>query len=281
MGIYQKALIPFDGSESSKNALKQACLMEGIKALHILSVFPVYEGDLELIGIDKIKQTIEGPVKELIEQAASIAQNYGVDALTEVRYGEPYKEIVSYAEELNCDIIIMGRKGISQVERQLIGSVTARVVGHSKKDVLVIPQKAELEFKKILVAMDESEFSQRALARAIELSKEYGSALEMVYVVFTYGKFFALAPEATNEIKAKAKEFVKSIEEVATNQGVKLVTNIVEGEAHIGIIKTAEQKDADLIVMGSHGRSGISKLILGSVTEKVMGMVSCPVLAVH
>ncbi len=281
MGIYNRALVPYDGSDSSKNALRQACAMTDVLELHVISVFPAYEGDLELIGVDNIKKIIEGPVQELIDEARNIAKDLGRDIKTEARYGEPFQEIVDYAEEIGAHVIVMGRRGLSRLERQLIGSVTAKVVVHADTDVIVVPQGAQIKWDKMLVAVDQSEFAKRAFLRGVDLARLHNSSLEVIYVIFTFGKFCGVPPEAIKEIRANARAYMEQLEKMAKERGVDVSTHVVEGEAHEEIVQMAEEKAPDIIIMGSRGMSGIKRLMLGSVTEKVIGMVSCPVLAVH
>ncbi len=281
MGIYNKALVPYDGSESSKNALRQACAMDDVLDLYVISVLPTYEGDLELIGVDNIKKIIEGPVQELIDEAKNIAKAAGRDIKTEARYGEPFQEIIDYAQDIGAHVIIMGRKGLSMMERQLIGSVTAKVVVHSDRDVMVLPQGAKIKWSKLLVAVDQSEFAKRAFLRGVELAKIHGSSLEVVHVIFTFGKFCGVPPEAVKEIRARANAYMEQLQKMAKDRGVDVSTNVLEGEVHEGIADAAQEKEVDIIIMGSRGMSGIKRLMLGSVTEKVIGMVDCPVLAIH
>ncbi len=117
-----------------------------------LAIVPDYAGDLEIIGISNIKETIEGPGRKLVSEAKEMAASQDIPLLAEFEQGEPYERILNLAKDERCDLIVMGRRGVSQLERGLMGSVTARVIGHTSKDVLVVPEGARIAWGNILLA---------------------------------------------------------------------------------------------------------------------------------
>jgi nucleotide-binding universal stress UspA family protein len=185
MGRYKKILVAFDGSESSRNALKQAIkLSETEKCwIKVVAVVPSYEGDLSLVGVSNIKEVVRGPGEKLISEAKAIAEAERATIITNLEQGEAYEKIVDIANEENCDIIVMGKSGIHQIEMALMGSVTARVIGHTTKDVIVVPNNAVLGWKNILIGTDGSKFSETAADRAIDFAKSYGGDLTAVSVI--------------------------------------------------------------------------------------------------
>ena len=142
-------------------------------------------------------------------------------------------------------------------------------------------------FKNILVPVDGSPTSMFAVARAATLAKSLGSTVTVLYVVdpypftgvgadFAYGQAQYLSA-ATSEANAALDTAKKAMEEA----GVTVNTVVGEGHAvHDGIVRAIESTDADLVIMGSHGRRGLEKLMLGSVTQRVLGAVRIPVLVV-
>lgn len=283
MAKYRKILVAYDGSESAKNALTQACrLAKGDKSwIKVLAVLPAYEGDLELIGVSNIKDTMQGPGQNLLADARRIADQEDVHILTNLEQGEPYDRIVQVADDENCDLIVMGRRGRSHVERELIGGVTARVIGHTVKDVLVIPDHAALGWERILLASDGSSYSEAAEATALAVARERQAALHVVSVVYTNDEFYALAPAAVQELVDGAQKRLAAIEKHAETAGVRVTTVVKEGEPYEAITSLAEEINASLIVMGSHGRKGFTRLLMGVVTEHVIGIAQCPVLVSH
>ena len=283
MANYRKILVAFDGSATARHALAVACRLarEDKSWIKVLSVLPDYKGDLELIGVSNIKETIDGPGKKLLDEARQIADHEDVHILTNMAQGEPFDKIVHVADDENCDLIIMGRRGTHQLEREFMGSVTARVIGYTDKDVLVIPENAELTRKNILLATDGSPSCEHAVDRAIVLAREKHASLTAVSVVYTNDEYLALAPGIIEELIGKAKMKLATIEQKANDAGVDIKIVVKEGEAYEAINSLARQNGNDLIVMGSHGRKRIESLLMGSVTERTIGYSTCPVLVVH
>jgi nucleotide-binding universal stress UspA family protein len=163
------------------------------------------------------------------------------------------------------------------VKRLMMGSVTAKVIGHAPCNVLVVPLNASVECRNILIATDGSEFSDAAAFEAIGIAKRCGSSLIVLSVAYS-DKEITL-PEDREEI-ILAKDTVKKITELSEKEGIKAEGIVVQGKEYEGIIRTAKQKHADLIVVGSHGRTGIERLLMGSVTERVIGHAESAVLVV-
>ena len=116
------------------------------------------------------------------------------------------KSLISQRQK-NCDLIVMGRKGRHRIERALVGSVTARVIGHSRKDVLVVPDKTAIGWKTILLATDGSIYSKAAADKAIDLAKFYGGKLKVVSGVDVPSEFYAEAPDAVEDLTKKGRRF--------------------------------------------------------------------------
>jgi nucleotide-binding universal stress UspA family protein len=283
MAKYRKILVAFDGSASARHALAVASHLakEDKSWIKVLTVLPGYAGDLELVGVSNIKETIEGPGLKLLEEARKIADHEDVHILTNMAQGEPHEKIVYVAEDENCDLIVMGRRGTHQLERELVGSVTARVIGYTQKDVLVVPDGTKLSRKNLLLATDGSPSCEDAVDRAIELARDQAANLTAISVVYTNDEYMALAPGIVDELITKAKEKLGRIEQKASAAGVKISSVVKEGEAYEAITNLARENDIDMIIMGSHGKKGLQRLLMGSVTERTIGYALCPVLVVH
>jgi nucleotide-binding universal stress UspA family protein len=283
MASYRKILVAYDGSATAKNALAVASHLakEDKSWIKVLSVLPTYSGDLELVGVSNIGETIEGPGKKLLAEAQEIADHEDVHILTNMTQGEPYDKIVHVAEDENCDLIIMGRRGTHQLERELVGSVTARVIGYTPKDVLVVPDGTRLTRKNILLATDGSPSCEAAVDRAIEIAKEQSAKLTAISVVYTNDEYLALAPGIVEDLIGKAKEKLAIITEKGQEAGLEINAIVKEGEAYEAITTMAQHNNVDLIVMGSHGKKSIQRLLMGSVTERTIGYAACPVLVIH
>ena len=282
MGKYRKILVAFDGSSSGENALLQAFRLANDERcwITVTTVVPEYRGDIDLTAVGDVHTALRRPGEELLRKAAAIAKREGALIKTVLEEGETHERIVELSEAENCGVIVIGRSGMSAVERTLVGSVTARVIGHSTKDILVVPPGTALGWKRILLATDGSTHCQPAIEKAVDFAKSYGGRLSAVSVVDLPDELYAEAPSLVDELVSKAKGYVARARTEADLCGVETETHVREGASYDVILKLAHEADAQLIVMGSHGRTGIARLLMGSVTERVIGHALCPVLVV-
>lgn len=279
MTSYRKVLVAFDGSETSKNALKQSfALASWIK---VLAVVPDYTGDIDLTGISEIKAVTHGLGQKLLTEAMAIALEEKIPVLTNLDQGEPYERIVHVAEKENCDLIAMGRKGTGGLERALMGYVTARVIGYTNSDVLVVPEYCSGHFHEILLATDGSPSTTRAVSRAIAIAAQFKARLTVVSVIYANNEFLAHAPHILEKQVQKIRTELEKIETDAKEKGVEARIVIRQGDPHVEIAALASTIVADLIVMGTHGKKSLPRLLMGSVAEQVIGAASCPVLVCH
>jgi len=273
-------LIAIDGSESSLHAFRESMkLADSEKSwINAICVTPPYVGDLEMVGIGDIREAMGRPCLESIAKAEEIAKenNRHVKFLHET--GTFHERIIEASEEYNCELIVMGRHGRHRPELTLIGSVATRVIGFSKRDVLIVPMEATIGWKNIAVATDGSEFSSRAVSRAIDFASSYGGKLNVLSVVDVPAEAYGEAPEVIDSLVAKAKSLVDESVEKAINAGVPAEGHVRTGDSASVILELAGTLSADTIFMSSHGRTGITRLLLGNVAEKVIGNSRCPVL---
>lgn len=276
---FPKILVCTDGSTDSQGAINAALQLAqnaGSK-IYLLEVSYFLAG-YELQSPDaltppvvnlELMQAQETAVKERLEKQKADAAAAGLALETRTRTSSSaYEGILEEAQELQPDLIIMGRHGYTGLTRLLMGSTTARVIGHSPCNVLVIPQGDSLSFQRLLIASDGSPFSQAAWKTGLALSQTMGSILTAVSV----------APDDRDIPGASA--VVRNLEEEAEKEGLALDTMILSGRPDEAIINAALFKEASLIILGSHGRTGLKRLLMGSVAERVIGHAKCPVLVV-
>ena len=280
MGRYRKILVAIDGSESSKHALRESFKLACDEKcwVTVVSVIPSYEGDLGATWVSNVKEAVKKPCQVALSEAEDMAKKEKVLIRTVCEEGEIYERIVDLADSENSDVIVMGNKGMSGLERTLVGSVTARVIGHSQRDVLVVPEGTSIGWKNIIFATDGSKYSEAAANRVIDFAKSYGSALNVISVVDVTEEFIARAPGALDDLVKKAKSIVEDVKKKAGSEGIKAEGMVKEGDAYKSIVAIAKQQKADAIIMGSRGRTGLKRLLMGSVTERVIGHAPCPIL---
>ncbi|MBA3070580.1 MAG: universal stress protein [Nitrospirae bacterium] len=268
----EKLLLPTDGSMASEGAAREAINLAktcGSK-LYIISVveIPAFGGEF-VETLPKMIEKLETDARGLLESLKERAGKEGVSCEALIYQGvEPYKYIVDEAAKNNVEMIIMGGRGKTGLERVMMGSVTAKVIGHAPCKVMVVPKDAKLTLEKILIATDGSIYSELASREAISIAKRSGGSL----VVLSVAK--------RDENLLVAKESVDMVRKVAEKEGIKVEALTLKGMPHEVIVNTAAQKKAGLIVIGSYGRTGIERLLMGSVTERVIGHSGCAVLVV-
>lgn len=137
-------------------------------------------------------------------------------------------------------------------------------------------------YDEILFPTDGSDGADAALTHAMELAETYGATLHVLYVVDTTYLGSSAAEATTFEtLQQVGEEAVSETVEAISERGIEVTGERREGEPYTAILGYAEEIDADVIVMGTHGRSGIDRFLLGSVTEKVVRTSDVPVLTVR
>ena len=133
--------------------------------------------------------------------------------------------------------------------------------------------------ERILVAMDGSKCSEKALDQAISMAKICNSTLFGISVIELYPGQMEVAPALVEKLSAETREILERVKDRAAKENISCETIVhIGGQPHEFIIQEAKEKNIDLIVMGTHGRTGLKKLLMGSVTERVIGHAPCAVL---
>lgn len=258
-----------DGSPASEGAIRAAFALARRRPcrlclLQVLEFNPGFASQ----AIDYLQEW-EREAWEGLKILLSRAKEAGVEAEALVLRGEAaYKVILGAAEERRPDLIIMGRHGRTGLTRLLMGSATARVIGLSPVNVLVVPRDPPLTFRRLLVASDGSPYSDAAWQEALSLARAWGSELLTVSVAREEGEF----PEVESILTKLLAE--------AKREGVPVTALMLQGSPDDAIVQAVLAHEADLLILGSHGRTGLKRLLMGSVAERVIGSVSCPVLVV-
>jgi nucleotide-binding universal stress UspA family protein len=284
----EKLLLSTDGSEFSEGAVREAINLSKTCSSRLLAVSVVETNPEFEIMAPQLVEKAEKEARQRLEAVKERASKEGVDCEIIVHQGEePYKYIVEEAEKNKAEMIIMGRRGRKGLKRLMMGSETARVIGHAPCKVLVVPRAARVEFRNIIVAIDGSKYSDAAISEAISIAKSCDSNLIVISVVPSEAESpFAIVHSEMQRGAISDKEFqeaeknVKNVKKLAEENGVRVKGFILAGRPYEAIIETAKENKADLIVVGSHGRTGLVKLFMGSVTERVIGLADCAVLVV-
>jgi nucleotide-binding universal stress UspA family protein len=205
-----------------------------------------------------------------------------------VERGAPYAEIVRRAEAWGADYIVLGTHGRTGLARAVLGSVAERVVRHAHCSVLVARPVRKPGI--VLAATDLSDASLPAVAEGAAAAKRLGAKLVVVSAVewadpisISAGSLIGVAsPAPTLELKREVAAALEStLQQALARLGVQGEVRALEGSAPTEIVRAAEELDAELVVVGTHGRTGLVRLALGSVAERVIRSVHASVLAVR
>ena len=206
----------------------------------------------------------------------------------QVRGFAPGPIIVDYAETHDIDLIVMGTHGRRGPARFFLGSVATDVVRHSECPVMTLRQKESRHgvdaIEKILVPLDFSEHSLAALNYAKDLAATYGAALQLVHVVeiqtypTLYGPVSAVFD--VNDVKGVSLQAMDQAMERLGGVPVDYDKYVLSGRAGTEIGAFAREHGSDLVVISTHGLSGLERLLTGSTTEQVVRVADCPVFTV-
>lgn len=270
MAKMEKILVATDGSAYSENAVKEAILLAKKCSSRIFAVSVVITNLEFEVTMPQFVDKEEKKAREHLESVKARASKEGIDCDIAVIHGdEPYQDIVHQALKNRVDMIIVGRHGRTGLLRLMMGSVAAKVIGHAPCNILVVSPAASIELKNILIATDGSRYSEAAVREAIGIAKRCNSLL------------VALSVASVDAERKAAEDNVKKTVELAAKEGLAAEGLTVIGKPYEAITETAKQKRADLIVVGSHGRRGLERLLMGSVTERVIGHTETAVLVVR
>ncbi|WP_313694631.1 universal stress protein [Halorarum halobium] len=283
---FDEILVPTDASETADAALDAALSLASRTGarVHLLSVVNPYV-------LSKVTDVGESrsEVESIVAEAAERARDAGVGVETAVAEGAPHEEVGAYVDEHGIDVVVMGTHGRSGVGRALMGSVTEKVVRTVDVPVLTIHEPIpSFEPSRMLLPTDGSDPATAAERVALSLADEYDATLEALSVVDSLQLAAASDPAAGGEgmaqvtdlLKEQAETAVQNVAADGTSAGVSVETTVGEGRPHERILAAAEEHDADVIVVGTHGRSGVQRFVLGSVAEKVLRLADRPVLVV-
>ncbi len=290
--MYDDILIPTDGSEGVKPAIEHGLDVANtydatIHALHVIDLTDIQEELLPDIP-DEWKR--EGDIAT--QQIADQARDLNLDVITDVSRGTPYEVILNYVDDHDIDFISMGTHGRSGLKKFLLGSVTERVVGGASVPVLCVRRSEErieltpsqLSYEHILIPTDGSKSARRATDHGLELARTYDATVHALNVVdrTVYASRPGMEWDDSKEILERAgKRATDRIADTADEAGLSVVTAVRDGVPHRIIGEYANEHEIDLIAMGTHGRTGLSKWMIGSVTERVLQTATVPVLTVR
>jgi nucleotide-binding universal stress UspA family protein len=272
VGRFDSILLATDATEYSAGAEQAAFSMAqkcGAKlfVLRVVLTNPEYEA----MAPDRVQAEAEA-ARDYLAQLEQRAEDAGLEYEGLLRHGsDPYLEIVEAATDTNVDVIVIGRRTRSDLARLMMGDSTAKVIGHAPCSVFVVPRAARMPEQRILVATDGSRLGDGAAVTASNLARFCDLPLTVVSVN---------VPSHSEERRKEARAAIERVREALKDEKIAVDGVHEEGRPDEVIVDVAKRQGADLIVIGSHGRTGLQRLLMGSVSERVIGRAECAVLVV-
>jgi nucleotide-binding universal stress UspA family protein len=295
-----KILVPLDGSKLAEIVLPYAeelasrlgyeTILINVRSPAEVPYHPVLQSYLEgMVG--KIKRNIED---SLAKNKSETTKVESVVVGSGVLVGHPAKGIVEYADKEGVTLIVMATHGRTGVRRWALGSVADKVVRASKQPVMLIRAHTEarknIRLASIFVPLDGSKQSETVLPYIENLAPKLEAKVVLFHVIAQHYHVYAgtegvvEAPYTEEELemkKAGIKEYLEKLGKALQEKGIWTETQVGVGEAAEEIIKLAEELNADIIAMSTHGRSGSSRWEHGSVVEKLLHAGNTPLLLVR
>lgn len=281
--MYTRILVPVDGSEPATTALNHALELarDYDATVSLLYVADTNETSQTRLGTNVV-DVLNREGREIVSNASERAEANDVSITTDIVQGIPHEAIVEYGATHDIDLVVMGTHGRDGLERYAIGSVAARVVNAARMPVLTVRAGDEVTatypYETILVPTDGSDHATAAVGMAADVATRHDATL---HVLSVFEESILGSVNGRTDREERARELVEEAKSVARSAGgddIDVVTAAESGSVPQTIVSYADSEEIDLVVMGTHGRTGIDQHLLGSITERVLRTASVPVL---
>jgi nucleotide-binding universal stress UspA family protein len=301
--MYKRMIVPLDGSELAEGVLPYARslarALEGpVTLLQVIDpdIISAFTNPAHKRYFDNVAAGMKMNSADYLRKLApSFAQPAKVDQLVEV--GKAAETIVSKAGDDPGTLIAMATHGRSGFQRWILGSVAAKVLHATHNPLLLIrpreqsaPIHEEARLKSIVVPLDGSELAASVLPLVMELAKKMQAeiillrayALPLSVYGFSDEDYVPNMDELNAQVRLEAKEYLERTVEELKGKGMEKVSSVVvEGLGAAEIIEFAQKTPGNLVAMCTHGRSGVGRWVMGSVTERVVQYSGDPVLVIR
>lgn len=285
-------MVGIDYSPNSDNALCEAARIANwndaaLCCLHVIDE-DVLDGFRDDKGFDEqaIRRAALGRLEEHVGEVLGAAR----EVRCKVEIGHPFKELIQAVDGSGSRLLVLGSHGLGKSDPKRTGAFASRCVRKAPVDVLLVRGGQSDPFASIVACVDFSENSIRGAYRAAEIAAQDKAALELLHIfcspiyaaadVGGYGP--VLPPSAPPGIPASLRTRLEKLaEEIGNECGVEVRASVVDqAGVAVGIVEHLLQVSADLAVLGTRGRTGLKRLLLGTTAERVIHESPCSTLAV-
>lgn len=288
--MYETVLVPSDGSDDALRAAAHgAALAKAFDArLHLLTVVDLQTagGPFDAGGLEtEFRERLRADAEERIDATES-AMSVTNGLRTAIEEGPPVRTILEYADDHDVDLVAMGTQGRTGLDHYVAGSVAEGVVRQARVPVLTVRDTAESdtagESADVLLPTDGSEYAARAIEPGLAIAERFGTRVHVLHVLDP-GDLPADDTRAAvvERLEADGDAVTETVAERVSERGLEAVTAVREGVAPAAILDYAEAEGIDLIAMATAGKTGPSRFLLGSTTERAIRHAEIPVVAVN
>lgn len=291
--MYDTVLIPTDGSDDAIRAAEHGVALARafdatVHLLHVVDLRPA-GGPFDAGGLDEaFLERLRENGRETVETTReAIAAPEGLR--TAVQEGQPVRTILDYAADHDVDFVAMGTQGRTGVDRYVAGSVAEGVVRQARVPVLTVraTDRSDTagEYADVLLPTDGSDYAARAVDPAIAVAERFDARVHVLHVVdvadVATDADYTPPVELMERLEAEGRDVTEEVADRVREAGLEAVTHVQEGFPAADLLDYAEEQAVDLIAMGTAGKTGLNRFLLGSTTERVIRHASIPVLAVN
>lgn len=282
--MYQKILVPLDGSKVAEAILP--CVVWLARSFGArVTLLTVAPSRRESLAIEPTRY-LEGVARYLAVRR--------IEAAPAVVYGDAPQEILSQGRERGCDLIAMSTRGRSGLSRGLLGSVTDAVVRSSDIPVVVVgPTSGDQEreegmsLKRVVVPLDGSSLAEAVLPHVKEMARRLSLEMALIRVVtvptWPYAGHDGPPVEVTGleeRLEAEAAAYLERVGRGFSDEGIPTQWTVLKGSPGSTILSFAQGSSENLVAISTHGRSGLGRLVIGSVADLLIRSLGTPVLVV-
>ena len=285
-----RTLLALDGSKNANEALRllKYLSMDHLVLLHALNVpkpaYPMMIPEVAQQLSHEIERSMRADGERLLERAVSLLPFHTGPVTKVMQVGSPAEVIVTAAEQEKTDLIVMGARGLGPIKERLLGSVSHRILTSAPCAKLIVSGPIRT-IQQVLLPLRSSSDTEDAI-RFLEL-KPFRQSVELTLlsVLPDIPPLVGMAAGGTEAYQAREKEnaqlFLQSAANRLERSGYSARSQVLMGTAVESILAQARGRNVDLILMGSRGRHGLSRLMLGSVSHAVLHSAPCPILVFH
>ena len=284
-----KILLAIDSSEFSEVLIKEVAARPwpAGSVVFVLTVVDLFALTYSVGYLEPFVKNENDAAWALVQSVAERLAAKGIETVNQVVEGYPATSIVEQAKHWNVDFVFVGSHGHGGVARFFLGSIAKEVVRNAHCSVEIVRRigvEEEAAGKRVLLATDGSAYSEAATRSVAERPWPKGTEFKIVSVVeqmipamdpwFSAGEVIG---RMLDQNKKHCEEAVRSTYKVVADAGFAAITSVLAGTPKWRIIDEATEWKADIVVLGSHGRRGLTRLLLGSVSEAVAMNAPCSV----